>query len=799
MLSPFDALESAELNKPEIKNLEAALAYVRKGWKVFPIYGIRNGRCTCGKNDCDHPGKHPMTKSGFYDASRDEKQVKAWWNTSPDANIGIPTGSINEVLVIDVDKKNNGYENIVNAVEKYGPLNSSVVAHTGGGGMHYFYKYPIGRKIASRNGFPGPGIDIRAEGGYVVVAPSNHESGGCYTWAKGRGPFDEISLDELAKEWVNLLTSPSEAAGYKQAFVLPDVIGEGQRNQKLFEFGASLRGQGFTIRVIDEMLNKANKERCTPPLSNSEVVKIVDSLDKYPRGGTVAIFPGISKDKDYMDPSIDAGHNVPDEQTQKEEIAWNPLPANGPTLSFPVKVFPPDLQCIIEELTDSLQVSIDFVGSMVLLVLCIACLGTSVRVLPDYLEPTQLYLLLAALPSERKSAVLSFLLRAFLERARLINEFNKVAKAENELKRTMLSKRFEKALAKGDGESARIIQSEMDQLPEIKMFDTPFTDVTTEALTKAMAKNGGRGSIASAEGCLFNTLSGTYSPDPNIDIILQGWSGERVRVERIGRDPVLIDRSTLAILVAVQPQVMERFLCNEVLLERGLCARFLYCVPKSNIGHRNVREAKPVSANTYNNYAKIIQTLAQQSYDDVPRELKMDGMATELYYQWAEEVESKIGSGGEWHGIANGWEGKLVGNTIRIAGILKMADSPDCSLPINVLHFSGAIELARYFVDHAMAATGKAAGLTPAAREVLEELNKQGESPFSPYELRQKLRFRKRFKEGIEVDKALNCLADAGYIRLSIPPDWQGVGRKPEALYVMHPDLLSNNDEKKGL
>lgn len=739
-----------------------------------------------------------MTKSGFYDASLDERQITTWWSMYPDANIGIPTGSTNDVLVIDVDKKNGGYDNLVLAVEKYGPLNSSIVANTGGGGKHYLYKYPTGRKIASRNGFPGLGIDIRAEGGYVVTAPSTHISGGVYAWEKGRGPFDGIPLDELPSEWVDLLASPSVIIGNKQAFVLPDVIAEGGRNQKLFEYGASLRGQGFTIRVIDEVLNKTNRERCKPPLSDSEVVKIVDSLDKYPRGGAIAEAFGTVNHESGEDQQNGVDKPGQDVNPQGPEIIWGLLPENGPTMSFPVNVFPPALQCIVEELAASLQVSIDFVGSMVLLVLCIACLGTTVRVLPDYIEPTQLYLLLSALPSERKSAVLSFLLRAYLERARLVNEFNKVAKAENDLKRTMLSKRLEKALSKGDGESARIIQAEIDQLPEIKMFDTPFTDVTTEALTKAMANNGGRGSIASAEGCLFNTLSGTYSPDPNIDIILQGWSGERVRVERIGRDSVLIDRATLAILVAVQPQVMERFLCNEVLLERGLCARFLYCVPKSNIGHRNVREAKPVSANAYNNYAKIIQTLAQQSYDDVPRELKMDGMATELYYQWAEEVESKIGHGGEWHGIANGWEGKLVGNTIRIAGILKMADSPDCSLPINALHFSGAIELARYFVDHAMAATGKAAGLTPAAREVLDELKKQGESPFSPYELRQKLRFRKRFKEGVEVDKALNCLADAGYIRISLPPEWQGVGRKPEALYVMHPDLLSKNNEKKG-
>ncbi len=94
-----------------------------------------------------------------------------------------------------------------------------------------------------------------------------------------------------------------------------------------------------------------------------------------------------------------------------------------------------------------------------------------------------------------------------------------------------------------------------------------------------------------------------------------------------------------------------------------------------------------------------------------------------------------------------------------------------------------------------MAATGKAVGLTPAAREVLEELKKQAESPFQPSELRQKLRSRKQFKEGAKVDEALDCLAAAGFIRLASPPAWQGIGRRPEAQYELHPDLLNR---KKG-
>lgn len=477
-----------------------------------------------------------------------------------------------------------------------------------------------------------------------------------------------------------------------------------------------------------------------------------------------------------------------------DKNGWPPLPCDHPTRPWPVKVYPPVLREINIALAESLQVSPAMVGCSILGVLSIACLGASVRVILDYIERLLLFIMLKALPSERKSAVFSFLIRPLIELARIINGFKLAERVENEMKIKMLENRMAKAIKTNDEDTARSLQAEIDAVPAVRLFDTSFTDVTPEALARSMSNNGGSGSIASAEGCIFNILSGTYSPDPNIDIFLQAYTGERVRIERVNREPITMDQTALAILVAVQPQVMERFLDNEVLLERGLCARFLYCAPESMLGRRNARTARPVSADAANRYSRLIQTLAQQSYDSTSRELHMDAMAMELFYRWSEEVEANIGPGGPWSGIANGWEGKLVGNTVRIAGLLKMADSPDYSLPITIGHFQNAIEIARYFVDQALAITGKAAGLTPTSREVLDEIKKQGESPFSPYDLRQRLRFRKNFKEGAKVDEALSSLAASGYIRLTLPPEWQGVGRKPEAMYELHPDLLTRKN-----
>ena len=59
---------------------ESALRYARRGWPVFPVHAVREGICTCGKADCDSPGKHPRTEHGFKDASVEGAKIRAWWS-----------------------------------------------------------------------------------------------------------------------------------------------------------------------------------------------------------------------------------------------------------------------------------------------------------------------------------------------------------------------------------------------------------------------------------------------------------------------------------------------------------------------------------------------------------------------------------------------------------------------------------------------------------------------------------------------------------------------------------------------
>jgi hypothetical protein len=160
--------------------LDAALRYAQMGVPVFPLYGIRNHRCTCGGGSKCTPGKHPRTPNGFKDATTDAKAISDWWERWPDSNIGVPTGQASGWAVVDIDPRNGGDESLSEIQGEYGALPETVEAITGGGGQHIVFAYP-GTHLPCRAGLR-PGIDLKADGGYIVVEPSNHASGNAYTW-----------------------------------------------------------------------------------------------------------------------------------------------------------------------------------------------------------------------------------------------------------------------------------------------------------------------------------------------------------------------------------------------------------------------------------------------------------------------------------------------------------------------------------------------------------------------------------------------------------------------------------------
>ena len=159
--------------------LKAALSYARRSIPAFP---------------CEPGGKRPLTYNGFWEATTDMHRIKAWWERWPTANVGVPTGQSSGLLVLDVDARGGGPQSLAALERETGPLPPTARSRTGGGGMHIFFRYPNGEEVRNSAGLLGPGLDVRGEGGYIVVPPSRTQS--AYEWVERTSPSEAAWLLE---------------------------------------------------------------------------------------------------------------------------------------------------------------------------------------------------------------------------------------------------------------------------------------------------------------------------------------------------------------------------------------------------------------------------------------------------------------------------------------------------------------------------------------------------------------------------------------------------------------------------
>lgn len=148
--------------------LDAALGYAAKGWAVLPL----------------KPSKAPYTDHGLLDATCDATTITQWWTQWPSANIGIATGEVSGFDAVDVDPKNGGEASLEKLIATQGTdfLETLTIA-TGGAGAHLYYAHVPGLRNSASSVDLGSGIDVRADGGYVVAPPSVHASGELYSVA----------------------------------------------------------------------------------------------------------------------------------------------------------------------------------------------------------------------------------------------------------------------------------------------------------------------------------------------------------------------------------------------------------------------------------------------------------------------------------------------------------------------------------------------------------------------------------------------------------------------------------------
>lgn len=241
-----------------MNTVDIALKYAELGLQSFP---------------CLPRDKKPMVRWADM-ATTETNMLLGWWETSPDANIGIACGKRSSVVVLDVDIDHDGYESLRELQDKYGRLPETPTSKTGSGGEHLFFKHP-GVEIRNSAGKLGPGLDIRGDGGYVVAPPSTHPNGNRYEWVvrPSQTPFADMPewLIELLQE-KNVIVEPTPGTG--------DII-SGQRNNMLTKIAGSMRRKGLGEDAIFQALVIHNREKCSPPLSEGEVLQIARSVTRY--------------------------------------------------------------------------------------------------------------------------------------------------------------------------------------------------------------------------------------------------------------------------------------------------------------------------------------------------------------------------------------------------------------------------------------------------------------------------------------------------------------------------------------
>ncbi|HZG72275.1 MAG TPA: YfjI family protein [Chondromyces sp.] len=493
-------------------------------------------------------------------------------------------------------------------------------------------------------------------------------------------------------------------------------------------------------------------------------------------------------------------------ENKKEDYKWEmPIPFDEKTLpTFPVNIFPDWLRSYVEGVAESTQTPIDAAAMGAIAILSTALTKKFyVRITPEWSEQLNTYSILALPPGSRKSPVFKSLQEpvATFEK----EERQRVEPLISEQRATLKAKRkrveqLEKEYAK-KGQAAILeeiiaLNAEIDgeQILTVPRFITG--DITAEKLGVLMAENNERMAVLSAEGGgVFGNMSGRYSTDgrANIEIYLNGHTGDYTPIDRIGREPILLNEPCLTIGLFVQPEVVRGL--PPAFEERGLMQRFLYSFPPSIVGYRKVNP-QPIPEIVKEKYSLNIKKMMRFNVGE-SIQLTFDEAATAARIDMAEVLEQMF-IDGERLADMKEWGSKLAGQIIRIMALLHVAEhvehlSLEDSIPkkINEITFLKARQLINYFIEHAKEAYGIMGADEGAkdAQHLLKYLLQNGKSEYTKREAYQGTKG--KFKNASRFEMAVYELEERNYIQKR-GRNIKGKGRKSYDL-VLNPKATIPN------
>jgi hypothetical protein len=632
----------------QMSTLDHALNYASLGMRVLPLHYITPaGKCSCGGSSVNpkcKPGKHPFSRlvpHGHRDASSDVEQIREWF-TNTSYNLGLATGWVSGIFVLDRDDRDGGATSLQALEAQYGVL-PQTLTQTTGNGAHYVFRQTQELDIKSRAGNIAPGIDIRANGGYVVAAPSRHENGKLYTW-QGEGLpqrdwiapapkwLSDLALNPIGKQSTVGIVNTKPAATI-EVFTIPDQIRDGEgREEFILRYSGHLRRKGLDQLTVERTLLDYNQLHISPPL-DEEVV-----LDRSRRYQQAAV-------------------NEPEAWPDPTEISAS-LPD---VIKFDERLLPGVFAPWIKDIAERMQCPIEYlaVGA---LVGAGAVVGNRIGVQPKkydtgWVEVPNLWGAVVGRPGVMKSPALDQVLAPVrkLEAAAQAAFSSTLAKYEiDRMIYEATKKQLEAQIKKGGGVS-------ISQLPVEPQKPEPprhlLNDATYQKLGQVLSGN--------PHGVLVfqDELSGLLvrldekGQEAARAFYLEAWNGKQsYTFDRVERGTLNIPRLSISLLGGLQPTKLREYLHSAVnggKGDDGLAQRLQLLVypdlnEKWNMVDRQVDLVAADAANdVFSRLAAVnpISLGAKQVYTDSIPVLQFTEAAQERFNLWWTALENELRNG----------------------------------------------------------------------------------------------------------------------------------------------------------
>jgi len=319
-------------------------------------------------------------------------------------------------------------------------------------------------------------------------------------------------------------------------------------------------------------------------------------------------------------------------------------------------------------------------------------------------------------------------------------------------------------------------------------------DVTPETMQKLLAEHGGRMGVLSDEPGLFRVLGGLYGGGggASLEVFLKGHAGSALKVHRAARS-VFVDRPAVSMSLMVQPDLMADLAGSNQFRASGLMARFLYAVPVTNVGKRNVHDRYRIPDGVRDAYTAAVLSMLEgyppePGASDKPITLRLDEVAEELWLDFAQRIEDQQGEGGPLDAIRD-WTSKLPGAVARVAALLELAGGGLERETVGFHAMDQAIKLAWLLIPHAKGAFRLlgADELEGDAIHVLKWIRCNGLDEFTQREAQKGMEG--RFRSVDKLKRAIDKLRDLDCVRITKRRNQGSI--RPSVVIQVNPAVLS--------